>query len=386
MIPARGTAILLAALFLAGCVGSRPDGAMCPAAQQTEPDYDASIAQLMQGKQSVPPDEARAQVNILVLSGGGAWGAYGAGFLNGWSERYAQLDQPRPEFDIVTGVSTGAIIAPFALLGRDYDGRIAHAFRGVASGDLFTSRSVLGLPFWNSLKNPEPMRNEITRSLDDDAIAQLARAASERRSLWVGAVNFDSGHFTEFDLTNFARSLPPGEARKAIVQRILAASAIPGYFPPRFIDGCMYMDGAVRENLFLSQIGEAIGKAIGSPRRRQTIVNIFTIVNGPMVPRPALTDNTLVGVGVRGFELAADQIQLASLREVYDYAKSNHYRFSWTSADDVIARPGEALSVDSCEAPATTTSQFSAAFTACLFDAGRRKAMASPTPWRTGRP
>ena len=62
---------------------------------------------------------------------------------------------------------------------------------------------------------------------------------------------FRSGGFTQFDLTRLAQSLPPQDARNAIAQRIMAASAIPGYFPARSIDGCMNMDGAVRENLFV---------------------------------------------------------------------------------------------------------------------------------------
>jgi hypothetical protein len=375
---ARFAAVATLAVSLSACVGSRPDGAICPAIQTST----SALSALAAGS-DVP---VRSQVNILLLSGGGAWGAYGAGFLNGWSARYPQLGEPRPSFDVVTGVSTGAIIAPFALLGPDYDRRIANAFRGVSSDTLFRQRSVLGLPFWNSLKDPEPMRKEIIAALDDDAIGRLASVAADHRSLWVGAVNFDSGAFTEFDLTQIAATQAPDDARKAMVQRILAASAIPGYFPPRFIGGCMYMDGAVRENLFLAQIGDAIKAAMGGRASKPAVTNIYAIINGPMAPKPHLTDNTLVGVGVRGFEIAADQIQLASLREVYDYAKSHGYHFAWTSADDVIAKAGEASSPDRCAAPETTTAQFSAAFTACLFDAGQRKAMAAPSPWRSDRP
>ncbi|HVT23982.1 MAG TPA: patatin-like phospholipase family protein [Rhizomicrobium sp.] len=375
---ARFAAVATLAVSLSACVGSRPDGAICPAIQTG-----ASALSALASGSDVP---VRSQVNILLLSGGGAWGAYGAGFLNGWSARYPQLGEPRPSFDVVTGVSTGAIIAPFALLGPDYDRRIANAFRGVSSDTLFRQRSVLGLPFWNSLKDPEPMRKEIIAALDDDAIGRLASVAADHRSLWVGAVNFDSGAFTEFDLTQIAATQAPDDARKAMVQRILAASAIPGYFPPRFIGGCMYMDGAVRENLFLAQIGDAIKAAMGGRAGKPAVTNIYAIINGPMAPKPHLTDNTLVGVGVRGFEIAADQIQLASLREVYDYAKSHGYHFAWTSADDVIAKAGEASSPDRCAAPETTTAQFSAAFTACLFDAGQRKAMAAPSPWRSDRP
>jgi predicted acylesterase/phospholipase RssA len=382
-------AILATAFALSACVGERPDGAMCPAPSQKDvlaPAYGASIASAMQGKWDIPAGRTREHVDILVLSGGGAWGAYGAGFLNGWSARDASLGGARPQFDVVTGVSTGAIIAPFALLGPDYDATLKLAYRGVASEDLFERRSILGLPFWNSFNDPKPIEQGLYNTLTDPAIAGLAKAYAQRRSLWAGAVNFDSGGFTEFNLTALAQDLPADKARQAIVTRMMAASAIPGYFPPRFIDGCMYMDGGVRENLFVSQIGGAIDAAIGSWRaRKDAVVDIYAIVNGPMAPRRHLTDNTLVDVGIRGFELAADQIQIASLREVYDYAHANGFNLYWTSADDVIA-PDAPNDGQRCKAPTTTTDQFDAAFTACLFDAGQNKAQTSATPWRTDRP
>jgi hypothetical protein len=366
-----GALALLLAVGLSACVGARPDGATCEV-QDTQ-----TAIHITRGA-------AHGPINILVLSGGGAWGAYGAGFLNGWSERYAGLGLRRPQFNAVTGVSTGAIIAPFALLGRDYDATLANAFRGVSSNGLFRQRAIAGLPFWNSLKDPEPMRRAIAAALDDRALDRLAAAASDQRVLFVGAVNFDSGAFTEFELTRLAATSPPGEAREAMLQRIMAASAVPGFFPPQFIGGCMYMDGAVRENVFLAGMIKA---AIGMPGMdEKPDVTIYTIVNGPLAPRPAQTENTLVGVGVRGFELAANQIQRDSLRAIHDYAALNGYRFLWTSAENAIVKPGEGPRPGRCAAPASITRQFSADFTACLFDAGKAQAMAAPNPWRSDRP
>ncbi|MBN9591258.1 MAG: patatin-like phospholipase family protein [Alphaproteobacteria bacterium] len=364
---------LLLSLGLSACVGARPDGAQCPVQDTTR------YTQTARAAPSGP-------INILVLSGGGAWGAYGAGFLNGWSERYAGLGMTRPQFDAVTGVSTGAIIAPFALLGRDYDATLAEAFRGVSSNGLFRQRAIAGLPFWNSLKDPEPLRRAIAAALDDRALDRLA-AATKRRALFIGAVNFDSGAFTEFELTHLAATRPHDEAREAMLQRIMAASAVPGFFPPQFIGGCMYMDGAVRENVFLADM---IKTAIGAPGTDKHVqkpeVTIYTIVNGPLAPRPAQTENTLVGVGVRGFELAANQIQRDSLRAIHDYAAQNGYRFLWTSAENAIAKADEKPASGRCAAPASITRQFSAGFTACLFDAGKAQAMAAPNPWRSDRP
>jgi Patatin-like phospholipase len=382
----RGLILVAAAFLLSACVGARPPDAMCKAETNGQA-YSASMANVLSSKWQSGPGAQRQHLDILVLSGGGAWGAYGAGFLDGWSKREAALGTPRPQFDVVTGVSTGAIIGTFALLGPDYDSVLEDAYRGTSSGDLFYRRSIFMLPFWNSFNDPEPIEDNLTRALSDDTIAKLAEAFRERRSLWAGAVNFDTGRFTEFDLTDLAAELPPDIARREIVDRLMAASAVPGFFPPRFIGGCMYMDGDVRQNLFVSEIGGAIDAAAGAKiLPENTTVDIYAIVNGTTEPSQRLTDNTLIGVGVRGFELAFDQIQIASLREIYDYAKAKGFHLYWTSADDVVAIDNKPQTYDRCSAPKGETDQFNGQFTACLFDAARQKAETDAMPWRTDRP
>jgi len=383
----RGLVLLLAAFLLSACVGERPDDAMMCRIDDGAPSYSASMASVLLSKWRSAPGQPRQHLDILVLSGGGAWGAYGAGFLDGWTRRADALGTPRPQFDVVTGVSTGAIIGTFALLGPAYDPMLEQAYRGTSSEDLFRHRSFLSLPFWNSFNDPEPLEDGLTRALSGDTIAKLAGAFADRRSLWAGAVNFDTGRFTEFDLTDLAAELPPDQARGAIVDRLMAASAVPGFFPPRFINGCMYMDGEVRQNLFVSQIGGAIDAASGAAKLRDgTTVDIYVIINGMSQTSPRLTDNTLIGVGIRGFELASDQIQLASLREIYDYAHARGFHLYWTSADDVVAIAGEERTYGRCSAPKGEADQFNGKFTACLFDAAKEKAERAPSPWRTDRP
>lgn len=375
---------MLSALLLTSCVGSRPPNATCPAVTGVaQPGFGASLTSMMNGKWNLPPGQKRDHVSILLLSGGGGWGAYGAGFLTGWSQR---SDSPRPHFDVVTGVSTGAIMAPFALLGPDEDDLLQRSYRGVSSDALFSGRSILTVPFWNSLKTAGQLQAGLKSALDDATLARLGAAAQDGRSAWVGAVNFDTGEFSEFDLTSFAGTLKPDAARKAIVRRIMAASAIPVYLPPKFIGGCMYMDGGVRENLFIAQIAQAIERSIGNWRAQgEANVDIYAVINGPVRPLRVLTDNNLAAIGARGFDLGADQIQLASLREVYDFAKKNGFTLHWTSADDVTTEPGKPQP-PLCSPPVNVNDGFDADFTACLFDAGRKKAMRDSTPWRTDRP
>lgn len=383
----RAFLLVAAAFLLSACVGARPDDAMMCPADSSAPTYSASMASTLLGKWKSEPGQPRQHLDILVLSGGGAWGAYGAGFIDGWSKREAALGNPRPQFDVVTGVSTGAIIGTFALLGPDYDSALEDAYRGTSSGDLFRRRSIFTLPFWNSFNDPQPIEDSLTAALSDGTVAKLSQAFAQRRSLWAGAVNFDTGKFTEFDLTDLAAELPPDQARKSIVDRLMAASAVPGFFPPRFINGCMYMDGGVRQNLFVSEIGGAIDAASGSAKLREgTTVNIYAIINGTTAPSHRLTANTLISVGIRGFELASDQIQLGSLRAIYDYAKAKGFHLYWTSADDVVAIEGEEKTYRRCSAPKGEADQFNSHFTTCLFDAAKEKAQTDPSPWRTDRP
>ena len=330
---------------------------------------------------------AHSRAAVLVLSGGGAWGGYGAGFLNGWTKRtQGNGDRwpSRPTFDVVTGVSTGAIMAPFALLGSNSDSTLQGAFRGVSRDDLFTSRSVLTLPWWNSLNDPKGLEKQLRNALDNATLVDLKAAAGQHRTMWAGAVNFDTGQFTQFNLSALARDLPLAEARDQITDHIMAASAVPTFFPPRFIGGCMYMDGGVRENEFVSRTPDSI-TATGVARESRA--DVYVIVNGPVEARTVLTENTLLDIATRAFELAETQIQLNSLRNVYDYAKDHGYGLYWTSADDVVGDHGDGSDRDGlCKFPKTSADQFEAKFTACLYDAALRKAREGGSPWRTDRP
>jgi predicted acylesterase/phospholipase RssA len=261
---------------------------------------------------------------------------------------------------------------------------LEQAYRGIGSADVLATRSILLLFSWNSLKDVEPLQRQLNADLDDATLAALGRAARDHRSIWVGATNADTGIFTRFDLTGIALYQPVTVARKAIVDRIMAATAIPVFFPPRFIEGCMYVDGGVRANLFLAEIGDAIHSALGGVREfDNATINIYAVLNGPLAAPARATPNTLLDVGERAFELAANQIQLASLRETYDFAALNHYNFYWTSPDDLVSatkEPGK------CGPPPAAADEFGSDFTACLFNAGRDKAATAANPWRNDRP
>jgi hypothetical protein len=195
--------------------------------------------------------------NYLVVSSGGVEGAFGAGLLVGWT-----ATGTRPEFQVVTGVSSGAMIAPFAFLGSAYDGSLRDIYSSFSSKDLVERRSVLQVLQGDSIMDTAPLRRLIDQYLGDAEIAQIAAEGRKGRKLLIGTTNLNAGRPVVWDLTKIAGSGAPN-ARQFIGDLILASASIPGVFPPVRIGvesgGVRYdevhVDGGVTAQLFLGPAG-----------------------------------------------------------------------------------------------------------------------------------
>ena len=177
-------------------------------------------------------------LSILALSGGGATGAFGAGALAGLAH-----SGTRPEFSVVTGVSAGALVAPFAFLGPAWDAEMTAIYTdGVTRGLLH--RRVLGAVFGSSVYSGVPLRRLIDHYADDGMIAAVAAGAAKGRLLLVATTDFATGEPVVWDLGSVA--LNGGPDAKPLFRAILLASAsVPGMFPPVRIR--FPADGGVRE-------------------------------------------------------------------------------------------------------------------------------------------
>jgi predicted acylesterase/phospholipase RssA len=166
--------------------------------------------------------------NILALSGGGADGAFGAGALIG----LAQSDT-RPAFSVVTGVSAGALIAPYAFLGPEWDPQLADAYTSGRAEHLLQPRG-LGVFFGSSAYRGSPLRHLVEHYLTDAVVQAVAREAASGRLLLVATTNVDTGETVIWDLGSIA--LNGGQHAKALLRDVLVASAsVPGLFPPVII-------------------------------------------------------------------------------------------------------------------------------------------------------
>ncbi|MDD3592585.1 MAG: patatin-like phospholipase family protein [Sulfurovum sp.] len=193
------------------------------------------------------------RVDILALSSGGEDGAYGAGLLEGWSAR-----GDRPEFFMVTGVSTGALIAPFAFLGSGYDRVLKDLFTETSKDNIVTETPLNALFGGSSIGDNTPLRRRLEKVVTDELVAAIAREGKRGRILQIGTTNLDAQRPVVWNITNIAQSGRP-DARKLILDIMLASSSIPGAFPPMLIDVVVegkryqevHVDGAVTRQIFV---------------------------------------------------------------------------------------------------------------------------------------
>jgi hypothetical protein len=190
---------------------------------------------------------------LLGVSGGGEDGAFGAGLLCGWSQHGT-----RPAFELVTGVSTGALTAPFAFLGPEWDGPLRSVYTELTPGDVLRQRGLLAAVFDDALADNAPLFRTISRHLDERMMAALARGHQEGRLLLIGSTNLDAQLPVIWNIGAIADSGHPRAL--ALIRRILLASAaIPGAFPPVMIDVTvngrphqeMHVDGGAVAQVFL---------------------------------------------------------------------------------------------------------------------------------------
>jgi len=214
---------------------------------------------------AMSPEELRAQLgasygkphNYLAISGGGPDGAFGAGLLNGWTET-----GNRPEFNIVTGISTGALSAPFAFLGPKYDHVLKDVYTKNSTKDLVERRSYIAAALGPSVADTRLLRAKIAHYVTPEVVAEIAAAHKAGRRLFIGTVNLDVARPVIWNLGAIAASGRP-EAPDLIRDLMLASASIPGAFPPVHVEVAadgksyeeMHVDGGTAQQVFLYPVG-----------------------------------------------------------------------------------------------------------------------------------
>jgi len=250
---------------------------------------------------------------FLAVSGGGDNGAYGAGFLNGWTAAGT-----RPEFKVVTGISTGALIAPFAFLGPKYDYVLEKVYTTTAQKDIFKKRGIKSLLFGDAMADTTPLANIIASYVTPEFLQELAAEYAKGRVLLVGTTNLDSLEPVIWNMTAIAASNDPRSVN--LFRRILLASAsIPGAFPPVMIDvdlaGSphqeMHVDGGTVAQVFLYPPSLRLANA--PPRKRV----LYIIRNARLDADWASTERRTMTIAMRSIDSMIRTQGIGDLYRIY---------------------------------------------------------------------
>ncbi|TVQ63769.1 MAG: patatin-like phospholipase family protein [Phycisphaerales bacterium] len=325
--------------------------------------------------------EGPVDVNVLLLSSGGQYGAFGVGVLSGWSESEAP-DYMLPSFDIVTGVSTGAMIAPFAMTGEDYSIRRITELFGQADASFARLRGALFfLPWRTSLFDTRVLRDRIESEVDEATVEKIARAHAADQSLLIGAVDLDLGRFHVWDMGPMAVDAMATGDHTMLHNALISSASIPGAFPAVEIDGVLYADGAAALATFLGLDGDAVRQVVhafearnpGAPTPR---LRMWMIVNGHIDAPAELADLGWTSVAVRSASVLSRYSLRTTLRQMQLGA-------ALIGRDIGVPVDFRYISVpENVELPEPTNRLFDQAFMAELHELGARMGR-DPASWRT---
>jgi hypothetical protein len=326
-------------------------------------------------------------MNILLLSGGGQNGAYGAGFLNGLADR---PKSPDLRFDIVTGISTGALQATHVFLGKNNFIDLKKEYTNVTQKDIYRHRSIFELLYASSLYDTAPLHSRIEDFISKEHIRKVADAyEKEGRNLFIGTVDLDTGLFIPWDMGIIAKEAGEGseEAYRLYWDVIKASAAPPPFFPPVLLrretsKGEIYenlhADGAVKKNVFYTMTTrtfiDAVKTAIKESKMGNRIAGLdqaimTVIMNGKV----GLRYNDCVGeclkdVGSRSLRALLDEANVSAVFRVYALACANKISFRMTRIPDDVEIDDSPL-------------EFNRETMIKLYNLGYKKGSETPIPW-----
>lgn len=291
-----------------------------------------------------PPRPTRT---ALVLSGGGAYGAFTVGVLKGWSEAGT-----RPEFDVVTGVSTGALIAPLAFLGSEFDRELEVQYTTTRDRDVFRRRSLPAVLWSDSLADPTPLRARIEATATPALLDRVAAEHRKGRRLYVGTTDLDTKRLVVWDLGAIAAGSDPAR-RRLFCDVILASCSVPAVFPPVAIDvevdgrrrTELHADGGVSRSAFLPPAALGVGPA-GEVDPAAPKAEVYVVLAGNLNPRHGPVERRLVRVSGEAFAGVLHAREEGDLLRLYLLARHAGAGFHMAAVPADLKADGLALGFD----------------------------------------
>ena len=265
----------------------------------------------------------------LAISGGGDNGAFGAGLLDGWTK-----SGTRPSFKLVTGVSTGALIAPFAFLGPAYDGKLKAVYTQISLEDVAKPRWIFDVFFGDAMADTAPLADLVQRSVTQEMLDAIAAEYDKGRILLIGTTNLDARRAVIWNVTRIAATHRP-EALKLVHKILLASAAIPGTFPPVMIDveesgkryQEMHVDGGTATQVFVYPAASDLAKLSreNDGIRHRTL---YIIRNARLDPEWAQVDRRTLPIALRAITCLIQFQGIGDLYRIYSITRRDHVNFN----------------------------------------------------------
>jgi predicted acylesterase/phospholipase RssA len=276
-----------------------------------------------------PPENGKPIVNLLAISSGGEDGAFAAGLLVGWTQTGR-----RPRFEIVTGVSAGALIAPFAFLGPAYDGQLAAIWTRYGARDLIVKKPLAALLGGNALADTGPLADLIALYIDQRFLDAIAAEYRRGRLLLIGTTNLDAQRPMVWNMTQIAASRHP-QALTLFRQVLLASASVPGVFPPVHIRveaggelrEEMHVDGGTTQKVFIAPLQlrlRMLDPLYSAPPQYR----IFVISNTKLAPDWAPPTNDARSITERSLQALSRSQGAGDLIRLYLFAKRDGAEFN----------------------------------------------------------
>ncbi|MBX9931316.1 MAG: patatin-like phospholipase family protein [Methylobacterium sp.] len=348
----RATIVIALAAHLGAC-GSTPrvSYTASEAAAASVPGMDLSVRAFADASEKTftemvaRPEAQRKPFAYLALSGGGGDGAFGAGILNGWT-----ASGKRPEFSLVSGVSTGALIAPFAFLGSGYDSYLTDFYTSGVASTLVQSPSVANVLFGSGLFGDGRLRELVGRYVTPDLLTAIAAEHAKGRRLLVVTTNLDSQRAVIWNMGAIAASNSPNAV--SLFSDVLTASAsIPAVFPPQFLE--VQAEGRAFQEMHVD--GSVVTPVFTLPQsfllrdgrlRVSSKSDIYVIINGRLEPEFDPAQNNTLSIVERSFTTASRARSRATLASTYAFTRSNGIGFNLTYIDESAPNANAARGFD----------------------------------------
>ncbi|QWD71690.1 patatin-like phospholipase family protein [Polynucleobacter sp. MG-5-Ahmo-C2] len=296
----------------------------------TQAGVDALVADATQVEAGRGKNAFQGDANYLALSGGGDDGAFGAGLLVGWSKQGS-----RPSFNLVTGISTGALIAPFAYLGKDYDPALKQVYTNINPQDIFINRGIISGIFSDGLADSTPLYQLIAKYVDANFLKKIAYEYNTNgRWLLIGTTNIDAGVPVAWNMGRIA-SVGTPEAIELFRRIMLASASIPGAFSPVMFDFLvdsqafqeMHVDGGASTQVFLYP-SAAVQRANELGLKRRSNRQAYIIRNSRLDPRWNETERRTLSVAGRAISQLIQTQGIGDLYRIYAMTKFDHVGFN----------------------------------------------------------